>query len=407
MCNRLTAVVPLMVFATATCVFAQDDLDRRVEETVRELGVLESSETVEIRSPLNSTILFVVPEGTSVKKGDLLVELDSSRIDNEYNEQKVRLNAAQAGVLEAKARREAIKMEAESAVELAQLGLHVAELELQRFVGDGGELALRMTEADAELTVARERLNTAERMAQLTEANVGLGRSGPTESAATALAVVEAKQKLAVAEANKRWIDTHVRGHESAALQLKRREAELELVRAKNDSRLELVNADAELETAESALVAEERKFVRLQKQLDGCKVHAPKDGIVIFPVQSSNRGARSPLIEMGAEVRERQAILRLVDMSDLQVRVNVHQSRTGRVRVGQPAVIRFDALPEQSFNGKVVSVSATPEPTSWLDGNIKRYPVVVSIEDAPDILRLGMTAVVEIDASVDNRRRN
>lgn len=50
-------------------IFGQDNgLERRIEETIREFGVLESSSEVEIRSPIESTVLSVVPEGTEVKK---------------------------------------------------------------------------------------------------------------------------------------------------------------------------------------------------------------------------------------------------------------------------------------------------------------------------------------------------
>jgi hypothetical protein len=62
--------------------------------------------------------------------------------------------------------------------------------------------------------------------------------------------------------------------------------------------------------------------------------------------------------------------------------------------------VIRFDAVLDRSFTGKVVHVNSTPEPSSWLDGNVKRYAVLVSIDDVPEALRLGMTAVTEIDTS-------
>ncbi|HYW78683.1 MAG TPA: hypothetical protein VE890_03865, partial [Thermoguttaceae bacterium] len=57
-----------------------EQLERRIHGTVRERGVLQSAGTLEIRNEVagTATILFLVPDGTVVKQGDLLVELDSS-----------------------------------------------------------------------------------------------------------------------------------------------------------------------------------------------------------------------------------------------------------------------------------------------------------------------------------------
>jgi multidrug resistance efflux pump len=104
----------------------------------------------------------------------------------------------------------------------------------------------------------------------------------------------------------------------------------------------------------------------------------------------------------VGAAVRQRQAILRIVDTKRLQLRVLVHQSRINRVRVGQAAEIQFDAAPNKTITGKVLKISTIPEPSSWTSGNVKRYAVQVSINNPPDYLRLGMSAAVEINTADD-----
>jgi hypothetical protein len=52
-----------------------------------------------------------------------------------------------------------------------------------------------------------------------------------------------------------------------------------------------------------------------------------------------------------------------------------------------------------------VVDVSGVPEPTSWLNADVKEYAVLVSIEEPADGLRIGLTALVEIHAG-DQRER-
>ena len=80
---------------------AQADLERRVDETVREFGTVESAKSVGIVSELagEATILRVVPDGTAVKEGDLLVTLDDTKLQQSRNETEIELQAARTAVV--------------------------------------------------------------------------------------------------------------------------------------------------------------------------------------------------------------------------------------------------------------------------------------------------------------------
>lgn len=64
-----------VIVATAT-------LEYRVDNTVRERGIIESGRSIDVQCEVNgtSTILSIVPKGTRVEKGDLLVELDDAAL---------------------------------------------------------------------------------------------------------------------------------------------------------------------------------------------------------------------------------------------------------------------------------------------------------------------------------------
>ena len=57
---------------------------------VVEVGSVESADSVELRSNLKepATVLSVVAEGTRVKPGDLVVQLDSSALELKYSQSK-------------------------------------------------------------------------------------------------------------------------------------------------------------------------------------------------------------------------------------------------------------------------------------------------------------------------------
>ena len=67
--------------------------------------------------------------------------------------------------------------------------------------------------------------------------------------------------------------------------------------------------------------------------------------------------------IEEGAAVRERQAIISLPDLSGMMAKVAIHESAIDRIRVGQPAIVRLDAFPNDAFPGTVTKVARVPTP--------------------------------------------
>jgi multidrug efflux pump subunit AcrA (membrane-fusion protein) len=75
---------------------------------ITERGEIKSGDVTEVRSLVKSnnttgtSILRIVPEGTEVKAGDFLVELDSSALKEQLTTQKINYNTAKALMIEAK-----------------------------------------------------------------------------------------------------------------------------------------------------------------------------------------------------------------------------------------------------------------------------------------------------------------
>ena len=61
-------------------------------------GSAESAKNVDVASQVegSATIIYLIPEGSDVKKGELLVELDSSDIDEKLDSQVVTTNSSRA-----------------------------------------------------------------------------------------------------------------------------------------------------------------------------------------------------------------------------------------------------------------------------------------------------------------------
>lgn len=371
-------------------------LEYRVDNTVRERGTVESARSREVRCEVagGSTILFIVPEGSRVEKGDLLVELDDSALREKVKVAEIEAEQAKAAILRARADVKAANLDREAVLSVLEKELRVAETSRQRALGEGGELACQLAAIDSELAIAKERLRVAKQLITRAPGD----RSGK-QMVDLQLMMFEAQETIKVAETRKQFLEKHERAHQIAMLNLELARRQMELARQKMETEKAIHAAEADLMAAEAAGTMQIRTLEQVKEQLSHCNIHAPQSGLVVYATTGASRTSRTA-IEEGAVVAERQPIIRIPDMSKLQIRVYVNESRINRLQPGQSAKIAVDAFPNRQFRGQLVSVSNVPEPTSWLNADIKQYSAIVSIEEPADSLRIGMTALVEIDTS-------
>ena len=78
----------------------------------------------------------------------------------------------------------------------------------------------------------------------------------------------------------------------------------------------------------------ETSKEKKLEKQIAACKIKAPSDGLVVYANDPTRAFmSNTPQVEEGAQVRERQKIFCLPDISQMQVNTKVHESHIDKVQ--------------------------------------------------------------------------
>ncbi len=156
--------------------------------------------------------------------------------------------------------------------------------------------------------------------------------------------------------------------------------------------------AKAQLAAAESGLAEEQQELSDVQKQIENCVIVAPSEGVVVHANRYSSRGGNAEfVVEAGATVRERQAIIRLPDPSQMQVKCKINESRITLIQAGMPAKIAVESVTGLRLKGAVVKVNRYAEPGSFFSSSIKEYATWVEIIGPPDNIRTGMTAEVQI----------
>jgi Cu(I)/Ag(I) efflux system membrane fusion protein len=104
------------------------------------------------------------------------------------------------------------------------------------------------------------------------------------------------------------------------------------------------------------------------------------------------------PGIREGTAVHKRRTVIKLPNLSRMEVKTTVHESQVNSVKPGTPATVWLNARPHLSYRGSVQSVALLPDQSRWLESDVKTYEVIVTIDQDIEFVRPGMMAVVEID---------
>ncbi len=123
-------------------------------------------------------------------------------------------------------------------------------------------------------------------------------------------------------------------------------------------------------------------------QQVSKMTVTAPIGGI-ITAVNNTN----------GDSVQQSKAVLTIVDTSSMKVKVAVDELDIEKIKQGQKAEVKFDAIKDKTYEGSVETIAQT----GTTSNNVTTYDVVVAIKD-PSGIKLGMNANVNIQVeSKDN----
>jgi HlyD family secretion protein len=105
--------------------------------TVKENAELQALHETIVRSEVEgqATIIYIIPEGTNVKKGDKLIELDVSDLVEKRAAQAIAVEKARAAWIQSKKEREILDKTISAAENTAESNLLIAQLELEKCLG--------------------------------------------------------------------------------------------------------------------------------------------------------------------------------------------------------------------------------------------------------------------------------
>jgi HlyD family secretion protein len=368
--------------------------------TVTEGGALASARPVNVANEMEgrSTIIYLIPEGAHVKEGDVVVRLDAADLKEKLNRQEIETEQAEASADSAAKKHDIQLSQNDSDIREAELKAKLAELDYNKYVN--GDYPQEKLSFESEKKIAEEELKRAEDRAAWSRRLFEKNFITKTELEADELAAVKAKLKIDLAQKALEVLDVYEKDRQEKKLKAEYEEALAEITRVKARADAEANTTATDLKTKTRTADLAKTRLAEMRAQLDRSVIKAPASGFVVYQRQDRGRMGTEPMAE-GKQVNEREIILQIPDTRFMLVDVDVHESLVKKVRPGQRAFVRVDALPGKVFEGSVTKVSQVPSTAnSWMNPDLKTYPTQVEIRGVVEEMKPGMNARVEIQVA-------
>jgi len=341
-------------------------------------------------------IKWIIPEGTEVQPGDVIVRLDTSTREERLLAQQLRVENAESAEVTSRVNYENMISQSQSNVEKAELALEFAELALKKFLE--GEYPQDLKSAQANVEIARENYKRAADKAEWSKKLAAKGYITDSEAEADVASARKAKLDMEVAEGKLDLLQEYTYSQTKRKLESDVVQNRAELKRVKKKAEADVYRAEIDWKTKKSQLELDSRELERDQEDLKNCTIKAPVAGRVVYAPQG-HRWRNGEPIAAGVEVSQDQELIHIPESGAMSVAIKIDETQRDKVREGMLVRITGPNLPAKGLTGTLTRIAEYLDPSGWWNNNMKVYSATVQVnDDQPlDDLRTGMNCQTEI----------
>jgi HlyD family secretion protein len=160
----------------------------------------------------------------------------------------------------------------------------------------------------------------------------------------------------------------------------------------------------------EAALAISQEKHHKAQLAMDraelnikNMRITSPIDGLMVIHGNRDSTGGffmdgmTLPDYHVGDQVNPGSSIAEVIDSSRLEISAQVGETDRTNLKTGQAVEIKVDALPGETFAGKVRTVGGATARQFWDDSTKHKFDVAIQLDRADPRLRPGFEAQLSI----------
>ena len=361
---------------------------------ITEPGEVRASKFVTILSRKDGPIAYVVPEGTNVKAGDVVVRFDSTPQQPALEASKVDLLGAQAELLKAKKDAEAQNQKLQADLARLEADFRLAQVEVADLKKK--PLSDELEKARLELEKARLTFEQAEKKQKLLPDLAKKGFITQSTLDEGELSYLAATAGLRVAQFNLDKVSAGATVEELEKAMIKLTQTKFVLDRAQVSVKPQLEAIEASIDKHRADGKRAENLVQKAKDELERTQLRAPQAGLAVY----GSRGSSGEKIHPGMMTWAGEALITLPDMTTMIADTQVNEIDIGKVRVGAPVVAKLEAYPGAVFRGEVIktgTVARVKKDRAGAVTSIKVFDVRVQIEDKDPRVKPGLTAILDI----------
>jgi HlyD family secretion protein len=361
--------------------------------TLTESGTLRAKNSVKIRSKVRgqAKVMWLIEEGTTVKAGDELVKLDQTNLEKELKDLDDKVIQLEADSKSAVKNVEIQVSDNLSSIQKAELALDSAEQDLERYENGDAIQDKKNKEVRVEATLSD--WERAEEKSKQTPELVKKGFMTKLDAEEERLKILKLKTEYEAAR-----LDLDLWLKYANPMEMKRRvskveEAKRDLDRARLLANSRLTTKTLEKNKKERRYKAALKDLEEKREQLQYMIIKAPAPGIVVF---ESGRRWEQETLKVGDTAYPGRVLMKLPDLSEMQVELEIHEADITKLKVGLPATITPGSDKTLVLHGQIAKI-ATVGSSQGRWENTKKFAVTISIQEKDLDLRPGVSAEVEI----------
>lgn len=157
-------------------------------------------------------------------------------------------------------------------------------------------------------------------------------------------------------------------------------------------AKLDIENARAGYASAQEGVRQAVALLTSSQTDLSHTTIVSPIDGKVV-----QLNAHEGEVVVTGTMNNPASVIAVIADLAEILAEADVGETEVVGIKLGQPAKIKVDAVPDKDYVGRVVEIGSSATQRAGAGSGMRYFKVKSAIENADDRLRPGMTAQVSI----------
>ena len=160
-------------------------------------------------------------------------------------------------------------------------------------------------------------------------------------------------------------------------------------------AKLDLQNGQAGYSSALEGVTQAQAMLVQAETDLSHTTIVSPIDGKVV-----QLNAHEGEVVVTGTMNNPASVIAVIADLSEILAEADVGETEVVGIKMGLPAKIKVDAVPNKDYVGRVVEIGSSATQRAGTGAGMRYFKVKSAIENPDDRLRPGMTAQVSITTS-------